>query len=151
MSWQFQHTAARRRLDVRNFDFYRVNCFNTQPPEGGWRLVERQYSILFEFQHTAARRRLLNSWSDCLTGNLFQHTAARRRLTPAESPKTEGGVSTHSRPKAAGRLRVRSDYALAFQHTAARRRLPFLPTYHKRVSCFNTQPPEGGWSLDVYF
>ena len=22
---------------------------------------------------------------------------------------------------------------------------PFLPTYHKRVSCFNTQPPEGGW------
>ena len=20
-----------------------------------------------------------------------------------------------------------------------------MPTYHKRVSCFNTQPPEGGW------
>ena len=37
-------------------------------------------------------------------------------------------VSTHSRPKAAD---------------------PFLPTYHKRVSCFNTQPPEGGCLFPV--
>ena len=35
-----------------------THCFNTQPPEGGWR---RQEAILREsgkFQHTAARRRL---------------------------------------------------------------------------------------------
>ena len=40
------------------------------------------------------------------------------------------GVSTHSRPKAAGRS--------AFQKSA------FLP-------CFNTQPPEGGWVNNQHF
>ena len=34
---EFQHTAARRRLDHKNQDKGRCNlCFNTQPPEGGW-------------------------------------------------------------------------------------------------------------------
>ena len=60
------------------------------------------------------------------SGKLFQHTAARRRL--AELTLFTGAnavVSTHSRPKAAGR--------------AAR------PPRCGR-SCFNTQPPEGGWT-----
>ena len=56
----------------------------------------------------------------------FQHTAARRRL---ESINTfniiQSEVSTHSRPKAAGLL---------------------LSVNCLRESCFNTQPPEGGWS-----
>ena len=56
---------------------------------------------------------------------MFQHTAARRRLglNPRQN-HTDFLVSTHSRPKAAGLQRW------AFQ--AAR-------------TCFNTQPPEGGW------
>ena len=34
-----------------------------------------------------------------------------------------------------------------FQHTAARRRLVALPLYRFcKDSCFNTQPPEGGWN-----
>ena len=31
----FQHTAARRRLVVFGTSPFRVFCFNTQPPEGG--------------------------------------------------------------------------------------------------------------------
>ena len=56
----------------------------------------------------------------------FQHTAARRRLDEIR-PTFEivDSVSTHSRPKAAGRHR----------RDSARMR-----------DRFNTQPPEGGWA-----
>ena len=33
-------------------------CFNTQPPEGGWRPLWQTGSRFEKFQHTAARRRL---------------------------------------------------------------------------------------------
>ena len=78
-------------------------------------------------------------------------------------------VSTHSRPKAAGaqpdfpRLlygfqhtaaRRRLDVcglghapSVLFQHTAARRRLVRPPFGSTADKSFNTQPPEGGWSL----
>ena len=32
----FQHTAARRRLDLPRCGMCKTGCFNTQPPEGGW-------------------------------------------------------------------------------------------------------------------
>ena len=35
----FQHTAARRRLDRAFTTELTVDCFNTQPPEGGWSLI----------------------------------------------------------------------------------------------------------------
>ena len=56
---------------------------------------------------------------------MFQHTAARRRLG-GEPLDWAGafGVSTHSRPKAAGQCRHFGS-SLNFG--------------------FNTQPPEGGW------
>ena len=77
-------------------------------------------------------------------------------------------VSTHSRPKAAGKPRQWSAFQVLFQHTAARRRLVAIQAmggviYHlfqhtaarRRLDgndtsrecrrCFNTQPPEGGW------
>ena len=56
----------------------------------------------------------------------FQHTAARRRL---------------------GLLRFISASQRWFQHTAARRRLVIRLNCPLRcASCFNTQPPEGGWA-----
>ena len=98
------------------------------------------------FQHIAARRRLGFCYHSDRTRSLFQHTAARRRLArwsvsngrrssfntqPPEggwiiSPSTKSGfmVSTHSRPKAAGKSFATSIFS---KH------------------CFNTQPPEGGW------
>ena len=57
-------------------------------------------------------------------GWAFQHTAARRRLARAgRVPNAHLGVSTHSRPKAAGRFLSMPTTKQEFQHTAARRRL----------------------------
>ena len=56
---------------------------------------------------------------------VFQHTAARRRLENICYLEESGLiVSTHSRPKAAGSSKQHNGHCL---------------------SCFNTQPPEGGW------
>ena len=125
------------------------------------------------FQHTAARRRLVIRAPKCLLIWSFQHTAARRRLAASFGDIVSScGVSTHSRPKAAGcfvqHLGVafgsfntqppeggwlRASYDLravcGFQHTAARRRLESAPTRRRSRVCFNTQPPEGGWISTV--
>ena len=78
--------------------------FNTQPPEGGWNAATTAAIPITRFQHTAARRRLASGEQqnqDLCTK--FQHTAARRRLDSNNCIETaESGVSTHSRPKAAG-------------------------------------------------
>ena len=60
--------------------------FNTQPPEGGWHFTYCTKLHIVGFQHTAARRRL---------DQLRVHMGAAI------------GVSTHSRPKAAGHLKNR--------------------------------------------
>ena len=120
--------------------------FNTQPPEGGWpRVLARRYSRpSFNTQPPEG------GWTSSAT------------MTCQLS-----GVSTHSRPKAAGPNWAKSRYRNKFQHTAARRRLEtsklatalelmFQHTAARRRlaglrcirSCngsFNTQPPEGGW------
>ena len=122
------------------------NCFNTQPPEGGWLtqnwiskskcvsthsrpkaagLICISCKPVSLFQHTAARRRLVvEDWENIKSG-LFQHTAARRRLASRRrNPQGFIFVSTHSRPKAAGTTRQPMNAKnAAFQHTAARRRL----------------------------
>ena len=64
----------------------RKQCFNTQPPEGGWEK------------------------------GLFAYKAIK-------------DVSTHSRPKAAGKYESRA---------------------RGQKLCFNTQPPEGGWLSMLY-
>ena len=80
---------------------------------------------LAKFQHTAARRRLVQNRLNIDNHVLFQHTAARRRL---------------------GRRKFTPKLKRRFQHTAARRRLGFgRPFGSSWDSCFNTQPPEGGW------
>ena len=79
------------------------------------------------FQHTAARRRLVCIVVNFCSITSFQHTAARRRLVRL----TRLQVSSHE-----------------FQHTAARRRLGCVNSFlHISFYGFNTQPPEGGWSL----
>ncbi len=54
----FQHTAARRRLAIKQAHGHASKLF----------------------QHTAARRRLANVWAPTGKKTTFQHTAARRRL-----------------------------------------------------------------------
>ena len=104
-SLMFQHTAARRRLDETDRNRCRLCSFNTQPPEGGWRLVKVDFTVNDGFQHTAARRRLVPFAPKANRVFKFQHTAARRRLVEARIvPDITLYVSTHSRPKAAGFL-----------------------------------------------
>ena len=145
---EFQHTAARRRLVPTAAPRYPHHRFNTQPPEGGWLFFGAEYATGTMFQHTAARRRLGRLRHYICRGRLqFQHTAARRRLAlplTARFTKTRfqhtaarrrlGGffvnwyykikVSTHSRPKAAGKAQIEDK---------------------ENIISFNTQPPEGGW------
>ena len=126
-SIRFQHTAARRRLGPSgskvpeyvavsthsrpkaagfsgHFSQTFISCFNTQPPEGGWSSSLASSWAALPFQHTAARRRLVVQFGEQL-GSF--------------------AVSTHSRPKAAGR-----------------------PVWRAvgQLCRFNTQPPEGGWA-----
>ena len=145
-------------------------CFNTQPPEGGWVYSYTIGTCPLRFNTQPPE----GGWT-CkpLTRRVwrrFQHTAARRRLDGAGG--VVGGivpVSTHSRPKAAGRIwRCKSPKLLfqhtaarrrlacakpcwpskrGFQHTAARRRLAQADHHRDKGHRFNTQPPEGGWSL----
>ena len=78
---------------------------------------------------------------------MFQHTAARRRLAQSGSPSPlPKGVSTHSRPKAAGLLKAfLITFSLGFNTQ------PPEGGWEGFISCppatwrFNTQPPEGGW------
>ena len=104
------------------------------------------------FQHTAARRRLEQRLTFTVVMTRFQHTAARRRLdTKKCAAFLRDIVSTHSRPKAAGPQKKLIQFHLLFQHTAARRRLVGgkNPT-DDTLTCFNTQPPEGGWKEQVF-
>ena len=142
----FQHTAARRRLGREPRRHYAANCFNTQPPEGGWVVVfpYKVVQVCFNtqppeggwggymgiyggymgFQHTAARRRLADTQDKGYYKYSFNTQPPEGGWIPVYSRSIPVGVSTHSRPKAAG--------ARSCAHLTARLR-------------FNTQPPEGGW------
>ena len=101
----FQLTAARRRLGVNVLSHCSFNSFNSQPPEGGWTPDGLDPKDLKPFQLTAARRRL--------------------GIFPAESGWWSR-VSTHSRPKAAGKTYCPLICICVFQLTAARRRLEWI-------------------------
>ena len=107
-----------------------IVCFNTQPPEGGWKMSGTRNIGIGGFQHTAARRRLGAKCTEPASIRWFQHTAARRRLEKQTAIMA-------SQP--------------TFQHTAARRRLEPLTLSKRLTSSFNTQPPEGGWVQNRVF
>ena len=145
-----------------------ISCFNTQPPEGGWERLGIVAKDALQFQHTAARRRL-EIYTKCnFHREKFQHTAARRRLdiqqtscsltTGFNTQPPEGGwsvqirnllqheVSTHSRPKAAGQYSstCRKCQAVSTHSRPKAAGLERNRGYY-RLYRFNTQPPEGGW------
>ena len=77
-------------------------CFNTQPPEGGWRMPSTAFSQ-FQCFNTQPPE---GGWCQMMAIILMFFK-----------------VSTHSRPKAAGSASVFINAVGGFQHTAARRRL----------------------------
>ena len=102
-----------------------ASCFNTQPPEGGWVIKSVVFAISHTFQHTAARRRLV-------LGGLASRGIHK--------------VSTHSRPKAAGRRFPREEEKSLSFNTQPPEGGWFLPVFEfLDIAGFNTQPPEGGW------
>ena len=97
---QFQHTAARRRLLFVNgilelkivsthsrpkaaeggkIKEIVVRRFNTQPPEGGCRIVKRFDRLVFVSTHSRPKAAGTSGIFGYI-GQTFQHTAARRRL-----------------------------------------------------------------------
>ena len=148
---QFQHTAARRRLELRQrYAAQFGGSFNTQPPEGGWVAEPRISALSRAFQHTAARRRLAPLPQACFL-NFWVSTHSRPKAAGV------GGfpsglfvlVSTHSRPKAAGAWPESYKLSCRFQHTAARRRLepaPFLNRAGNLVST-HSRPKAAGFRL----
>ena len=143
----FQHTAARRRLALRKVFTRMMDTVSThsRPKAAGARQAFDVGIALF--QHTAARRRLAYPRRSKPTPKQFQHTAARRRLGDIKTLILNiCGVSTHSRPKAAGQLRCSLLLSLTGFNTQPPeggwiRMDPLLII----VVGFNTQPPEGGW------
>ena len=101
------------------------------------------------FQHTAARRRLDTIRPDSGGRLKFQHTAARRRLGAQRRQKTHRRpVSTHSRPKAAGFDMLRLIAPLIVStHSRPKAAGPAIKKHRLHRRGFNTQPPEGGWTL----
>ena len=165
----FQHTAARRRLGQTADDGGARRGFNTQPPEGGWRAGADAADVWLKFQHTAARRRLGRKRRRlCQSAGFNTQPPEGGWVSSLNAFAISVIVSTHSRPKAAGPSRAMCSGFCRFQHTAARRRLGLCAasgvlitevSTHSRPkaaglrltsssfknSCFNTQPPEGGW------
>ena len=169
-STQFQHTAARRRLEA----WLNVNCgtnlvsthsrpkaagvmianahttwqcFNTQPPEGGWvknGLPFNPYKVSTHSRPKAAGSTPISDY-DVIR---FQHTAARRRLAICEKFQEKGStVSTHSRPKAAGHLLVYPSHVVhGFNTQPPEGGWSYHTEHENNCGCFNTQPPEGGWT-----
>ena len=126
-------------------------CFNTQPPEGGWLWLHEWQVGLLWFQHTAARRRLASA---------FRILIFMRGVSTHSRPKAAGMmcfliqytalVSTHSRPKAAGRVFPRClDLGTGFNTQPPEGGWLESEGYIADESGFNTQPPEGGWALPV--
>ena len=165
---QFQHTAARRRLGpcpALSFAASPVSTHSRPKAAGKGKLLPLPASM---FQHTAARRRLAQILFEQPGESRFQHTAARRRLG-ATNPVARNGVfvSTHSRPKAAGRGQGWAEtFLIVSTHSRpkAAGKMICCPSTSQMVSThsrpkaagsvrnlgctgrrFNTQPPEGGW------
>ena len=123
----FQHTAARRRLpDFLLVQLTQEKGFNTQPPEGG--CGRPTFAVCssngFNTQPPEGGCTSSKKKSELLMSFNTQPPEGGCRTKQGVS-KVTGGVSTHSRPKAA---------AETWRH------------HHDNNHGFNTQPPEGGCS-----
>ena len=104
------------------------NClrFNTQPPEGGWDGIPHPF--MADGVSTHSRPKAAGK-ADCFFNQIYEVSTHSRPKAAGQPPLglvSITVVSTHSRPKAAGSCII---VCLHF------------------TNCFNTQPPEGGWSI----
>ena len=166
---KFQHTAARRRLEISfniHFDYFQVSTHSRPKAAGHYRRHYRRH--YGRFQHTAARRRLddmiaensddegfntqppeggwLYVLLNCPVFIVSTHSRPKAAGRQCFYPVRLHGVSTHSRPKAAGAKKMEEatgDYVST--HSRPKAAGPNKPPIFWPCNCFNTQPPEGGW------
>ena len=93
---------------------------HSRPKAAGYH--PRLHCANMRFQHTAARRRLMYQWSCLFSKKSFNTQPPEGGCCEISASVIALRVSTHSRPKAAGKS----------------------AGWSSRLSCFNTQPPEGG-------
>ena len=143
----FQLTAARRRLGRSLQSWIRYRAFQLTAARRRLGNGFGAAFVLIEFQLTAARRRLVSA--DMSTTGLywFQLTAARRRLVSISyEPLCRLAVSTHSRPKAAGkRIMKRTLSKKVSTHSRPKAAGDSSGSPISWQASFNSQPPEGGW------
>ena len=123
--------------------------FNTQPPEGGCVPIACVGWKASAFQHTAARRRLvLRRPTVCVGQPVSTHSRPKAAGGYQPDGTTPVPVSTHSRPKAAGAPSVNcSKITFVSTHSRPKAAGTCIHLPARKGACFNTQPPEGGWSL----
>ena len=120
---QFQHTAARRRLDV-HISLSKMNKrFNTQPPEGGWVCFRPRGFVRVVSTHSRPKAAGHSGFCPNLVRLCFNTQPPEGGWMGSKSKHEQLCVSTHSRPKAAGPYKENRRDVVQFQHTAARRRL----------------------------
>ena len=124
------------------------DCFNTQPPEGGWMARIKAALDAFSFNTQPPE------------GGWFLKTAtisAVLIVSTHSRPKAAGSlyfigfsaifVSTHSRPKAAGNFYSSfGDKVVVSTHSRPKAAGNLTICLFTANFGFNTQPPEGGWS-----
>ena len=126
----FQHTAARRRLADEQPEDRQPDSFNTQPPEGGWRI---------------------NACPVYDTDAVSTHSRPKAAGGGVLRMSKTKEVSTHSRPKAAGwKLRRWRKLRESFNTQPPEGGWRHLSNQDNIHASFNTQPPEGGWSADGF-
>ena len=141
---RFQHTAARRRLQLHAADGRICHRFNTQPPEGGWSRKHGKSHLSECFNTQPPEGGCFGDFLGIHHSRVSTHSRPKAAVPSDWTPAPEDDVSTHSRPKAAVLFDVTQFQCYQFQHTAARRRLNNVNIISSFSSCFNTQPPEGG-------
>ena len=119
-------------------------CFNTQPPEGGWDGFKRRRWQVIGFNTQPPE----GGWALQIYANRRKGVSTHSRPKAAGNreawSKPENPVSTHSRPKAAAQP-ARPDPLSGVVSTHSR---PKAAGWQAAFGCacrrFNTQPPEGG-------
>ena len=121
------HSRPKAAGRPKRCKFAAICRFNTQPPEGGWDSLQFVKALPAGFNTQPPEGGWRNSLSSLLR-NAFVSTHSRPKAAGSQGNALGSSttVSTHSRPKAAG---------TQIQRARIDRR------------SFNTQPPEGGWSL----
>ena len=126
-----------------------MNCFNSQPPEGGWDLFNNVFFRAAVSTHSRPKAAGSKNFLRAPDNSCFNSQPPEGGwLVPALYAKNPEIVSTHSRPKAAG-ISIKRKSSLPPVSTHSRPKAAGgSDRCDQSAWCrFNSQPPEGGWAV----